>query len=63
MEGKKLLLASLSNQILEIDCDQPINKIIKELDRAVQQSYLDLYKLYDIKCNKEIDQRKNGHCC
>lgn len=63
MEGKKLLLASLSNQILEIDCNQPINKIIKELDKVVQQSCLDLYKLYDIKCNKEIDQRKNGHCC
>lgn len=63
MKNKKNILLELSNKISEIDCDQPCNKIVKELDRIVHQSYLDLYKLYDIKCNKEVDQKKNGHCC
>lgn len=63
MESKKLLLVNLSNEILKIDCHQSTSKIIKELDKLVQQSYLHLYKLDNIKCNKEIDQKKNGHCC
>lgn len=63
MENQKNILLELSNKISKIDCRQPCNKIVKEVDLIVQQSYLDLYKLYDIKCNKEVDQKKNGHCC
>lgn len=63
MEKQKHILLEFSNKISEIDPNQSHNKIIKELDKAVQQCYLDLYKLNDIKCNKEIDQKKNGHCC
>lgn len=63
METSNTILLNLSNKISEINCSLPINKIVKEVDLIVQQSYLDLYKLYDIKCNKEVDQKKNGHCC
>lgn len=63
MENKKLLLINLSNEILKIDCDQPSNKIVKELDKLTQECFFNLYNLSYLKSDNKSPDKKNGHCC
>lgn len=63
MKTKRLILLDLSNKISEIDHRQSNSNIVKLIDKIVQESCVELYKLSDIKANKQINSKKNGHCC
>lgn len=64
MENKKLLLLNLCDKISKIDCQQPNNKIVKDLDKITQEYFIDLYNLLEIEAKKQLtEQKKNGHCC
>jgi len=63
MKTKRLILLDLSNKISAIDHRQGCGKIVKEIDKMTQQCCIDLYRLQDIKHEKEDKQQKRGHCC
>lgn len=58
------IIINHSEMLNSVKNDQPISKIIKELDRIVQDMYLELYGLTDgRKCIVLQDSEKKGHCC
>lgn len=58
------IIINHSEMLNSVKNDQPISKIIKELDRIVQDMYLELYGLTDgRKCIVRQDSEKKGHCC
>lgn len=63
MQNKKSILDNLSNRISNVDASLPHNKIVKEIDKIVQESYIELYNLHDSKFRQEVCQDKKGHCC
>lgn len=65
MQDKKIIsqtIKNLSSNIKKIDTNQKVNKIIKEIDSLVNQSYLDLYKIIDPRLNSQKNDKKH-HCC
>ena len=57
----KKLLNELAQNIKKIDASQQPNRIVKNVDKIIQDYYA---KFYDIVYSrKQITQSKNGHCC
>jgi hypothetical protein len=54
-------------KLKQIDTDQRIAKIIKNIDNIVQEMYVQLYTLNDprraIELTKSNKPGKKGHCC
>lgn len=54
-------------KLKQIDTDQRIAKVVKNIDNIVQEMYIQLYTLNDprraIELNKSNKPGKNGHCC
>jgi hypothetical protein len=58
------IIINHSEMLNSVKNDQPISKIIKEIDHIVQDMYLELYGLADgRKCIVRQDSEKKGHCC
>lgn len=53
-----------SELLNSVNNNQPISRVIKELDHIVQNMYLELYGLKDgRKCLMKQETEKKGHCC
>jgi hypothetical protein len=54
-------------KLKQIDTDQRIAKVVKNIDNIVQEMYVQLYTLNDprraIELNKSNKSGKKGHCC
>jgi len=54
-------------KLKQIDTDQRIAKVVKNIDNIVQEMYIQLYTLNDprraIELNKSNKSNKKGHCC
>ncbi len=58
------IIVKHSDQLKDVDRNQPIAKIVKQIDHMVQGLYLELYGLRDgRKCLTKQDAEKKGHCC
>jgi hypothetical protein len=60
----KEILNSLSVKTRFISTDQSIAKIVKDIDKAVNEAYINLYNVTEGR-KKVPDQqdKKHGHCC
>ena len=57
----KKLLNELAKNIKNIDASEKPNRIVKNIDKIIQDYYI---KFYDIADNRrQITRSKNGHCC
>ena len=57
----KKLLNELAKNIKNVDASEKPNRIVKNIDKIIQDYYI---KFYDIADNRrQITQSKNGHCC
>lgn len=53
-----------SELLNSIDRDQPIAKVVKQIDHIVQDMYIELYNLRDgRKCSEQLKLTNKGHCC
>jgi hypothetical protein len=57
----KKLLNELAKNIKNVDASEKPNRIVKNIDKIIQDYYI---KFYDIADNRrQITRSKNGHCC
>lgn len=57
----KKLLNELAKNIKNVDASEKPNRIVKNIDKIIQDYYI---KFYDIADNRrQITQSKNGRCC
>ena len=58
------IITKLSKNISCINSDQDANKIVKDIDKHVQEAYSELYKYREQKSvYKPLNDNKRGHCC
>ena len=57
----KKLLNELVKNIRSIDASEQPNRIVKNIDKIIQDYYTKFYDMVDGR--KQITQQKNGHCC
>jgi len=58
------IITKLSKNISSINSDQDASKIVKEIDKHVQEAYSELYKYREQKSvYKPLNDNKRGHCC
>jgi hypothetical protein len=57
----KKLLNELAKNIRSIDASEQPNRIVKNIDKIIQDYYTKFYDMVDGR--KQITQQKNGHCC
>lgn len=58
------IITKHSELLNSIKGDQPIGKIVKEIDHIIQDMYIELYNLRDgRKCIQRLEMEKKGHCC
>lgn len=57
----KKLLNELAKNIKNIDASEKPNRIVKNIDKIIQDYYAKFYDIVDGR--KQITQQKNGHCC
>ncbi len=57
----KKLLNELAKNIKNIDASEKPNRIVKNIDKIIQDYYIKFYDIVDSR--RQITQSKNGHCC
>ena len=57
----KKLLNELAKNIKSIDASEKPNRIVKNIDKIIQDYYIKFYDMVDSR--KQLNQQKNGHCC
>jgi hypothetical protein len=58
------IIIKLSKNISSINSDQDASKLVKEIDKHVQQAYSELYKYREQKSvYKPLNNNKRVHCC
>jgi len=57
----KQLLNELAKNIRNIDASGQPNRIVKNIDKIIQDYYVRFYDMVDSR--KQLTQQKNGHCC
>ena len=57
----KQLLNELAKNIRNIDASGQPNRIVKNIDKIIQDYYVGFYDMVDSR--KQLTQQKNGHCC
>ena len=57
----KKLLNELAQSIKNVDASEQPNRIVKNIDKIIQDYYMKFYDALDIR--KQTTQQKNGHCC
>ena len=57
----KKLLNELAQSIKNVDASEQPNRIVKNIDKIIQDYYMKFYDAVDIR--KQTTQQKNGHCC
>ena len=57
----KKLLNELAKNIKNIDASEKPNRIVKNIDKIIQDYYTKFYDMVDGR--KQLNQQKNGHCC
>jgi hypothetical protein len=57
----KKLLSELAKSIKNVDPSEQPNRIVKNIDKIIQDYYTKFYDMVDDR--KQITQQKNGHCC
>jgi hypothetical protein len=57
----KKLLNELAKNIRSIDASEQPNRIVKNIDKIIQDYYTKFYDMVDGR--KQLNQQKNGHCC
>jgi DNA-binding transcriptional regulator GbsR (MarR family) len=57
----KKLLNELARSIKNVDASEQPNRIVKNIDKIIQDYYMKFYDIVDIR--KQTTQQKNGHCC
>ena len=58
------IITKLSKNISCINSDQDANKIVKDIDKHVQEADSELYKYREQKSvYKPLNDNKRGHCC
>jgi hypothetical protein len=58
------IIIKLSKNISSINSDQDASKLVKEIDKHVQQAYSEFYKYREQKSvYKSLNDNKRGHCC
>ena len=60
LQNKKLL-NELAQSIKNVDASEEPNRIVKNIDKIIQDYYTKFYDTIDGR--KQITQQKNGHCC
>lgn len=60
LQNKKLL-NELAQSIKNVDASEEPNRIVKNIDKIIQNYYTKFYDTIDGR--KQITQQKNGHCC
>ena len=61
MSQNKKLLNELARNIRNIDASNQPNRIVKNIDKIIQNYYTKFYDIVDSR--KQIAQQKNEHCC
>ena len=61
LSQNKKLLKELARNIRNIDASNQPNRIVKNIDKIIQNYYTKFYDIVDSR--KQIAQQKNGHCC
>lgn len=61
LSQNKKLLNELAQSIKNVDASGRPNRIVKDIDKIIQDYYLKFYDILDSR--KQITQQKNGHCC
>jgi hypothetical protein len=64
MQEVDTILSKLIESIKAVDSSKDIPYLIKDLDKHVQEAYLQLYRHRELKtmCNP-LNDNKRGHCC
>lgn len=57
----KKLLNELAKNIKNVDASEKPNRIVKNIDKIIQDYYIKFYDMVDSR--KQLTQQKNGHCC
>lgn len=58
------IITKHSELLNSINGDQPVGKIVKEIDHIIHNMYIELYGLQDgRKCIQRLEVEKKGHCC
>ena len=57
----KKLLNELAKNIKNVDASEQPNRIVKNIDKIIQDYYIKFYDMVDSR--KQLNQQKNGHCC
>ena len=57
----KKLLNELAKNIKNVDASEKPNRIVKNIDKIIQDYYVKFYDMVDSR--KQLNQQKNGHCC
>jgi hypothetical protein len=57
----KKLLNELAKNIKNVDASEKPNRIVKNIDKIIQDYYIKFYDIADSR--RQITQSKNGHCC
>jgi len=61
MSQNKKLLNELAQNIKKIDASEKPNRIVKNIDKIIQDYYAKFYDM--VEDRKQLNQQKNGHCC
>jgi hypothetical protein len=61
LSQNKKLLNKLAQSIKNVDANEQPNRIVKDIDKIIQDYYMKFYDILDGR--KQITQQKNGHCC
>lgn len=57
------IISELSDDIYNINPDQKVGFIVKEIDKIAQEACHKLYNMNDTKHQLKINNDKHGHCC
>lgn len=58
------IISKHSELLNSINGNQPIGKIVKDIDHIIQDMYVELYNLRDgRKCITRLEMQNKGHCC
>lgn len=58
------IITKLCKNISSINPDQDASKLVKDIDKHVQEAYSQLYKYIEQKSvYKPLNDNKRGHCC
>lgn len=61
LSQNKKLLNELARNIRNIDANNQPNRIVKNIDKIIQNYYIKFYDIVDSR--KQMTQQKNEHCC